>query len=98
MTEQFIFCSLLLWQIGFIVGILLKLFYKPSGKKFVPTVAQTIPAVEVATPKVQPIHIDVEMKKNISLQKAKTSSIQSDEVIRGKVSTQKEKLKQLRRG
>ena len=98
MTEQFIFCSLLLWQIGFIVGILLKLFYKPSGKKFVPTVAQTIPAVEVATPKVQPSHIDVEMKKNISLQKAKTSSIQSDEVIKGKVSTQKEKLKQLRRG
>jgi len=98
LTEQFIFCSLLLWQIGFIVGILLKLFYKPSGKKFVPTVAQTIPAVEVATPKVQPSHIDVEMKKNISLQKAKTSSIQSDEVIRGKVSTQKEKLKQLRRG
>jgi len=98
LTEQFIFCSLLLWQIGFIVGILLKLFYKPSGKKFVPTVAQTIPAVEVATPKVQPSHIDVEMKKNISLQKAKTSSIQSDEVIKGKVSTQKEKLKQLRRG
>ena len=56
------------------------------------------PTVEVETPKVQPSHIDVEMKKNISLQKAKTSSIKSDEVIRGKVSTQKEKLKQLRRG
>jgi len=97
-AEQFVFYSLFLWQIGFIVGILLKLFYKPSGKKFVPTVAQTIPAVEVVTPKVQPSHIDVEMKKNISLQKAKTSSIQSDEVIKGKVSTQKEKLKQLRRG
>ena len=94
----FIYASLILWQIGFIIGILLKLFYKPSGKKFVPTVAQTIPTVEVTTPKVQPSHIDVEMKKNISLQKAKTSSIKSDEVIKGKVSTQKEKLKQLRRG
>ena len=50
------------------------------------------------TPKAKPSHIDVEMKKNISLQKAKVSSVKSDEVIKGKVSTQKEKLKQLRRG
>ena len=97
-NSTFVYVSLILWQIGFIVGILLKLFYKPSGKKFVPTAVQSIPAVEVTTPKVQPGHIDVEMKKNISLQKAKVSSVKSDEVIRGKVSTQKEKLKQLRRG
>ena len=98
-NNTFIYVSLILWQIGFIIGILLKLFYKPSGKKFLPTaVQQTVPAVEVVTPKNKPGHIDVEMKKNISLQKAKTSSIQSDEVIKGKVSTQKEKLKQLRRG
>ena len=56
------------------------------------------PAVEVETPKSKPSHIDVEMKKNISLHKAKVSSVKSDEVIKGKVSTQKEKLKQLRRG
>ena len=98
MVREFIFCSLLLWQIGFIIGILLKLFYKPSGKKIVSTVVSNTPAVEVETPKSKPSHIDVEMKKNISLQKAKTSSIKSDEVIKGKVSTQKEKLKQLRRG
>ena len=98
-NNTFIYVSLILWQIGFIIGILLKLFYKPSGKKFLPTaVQQTVPAVEVVTPKNKPGHIDVEMKKNISLQKAKTSSIKSDEVIKGKVSTQKEKLKQLRRG
>ena len=98
MAEQFILYSLFLWQIGFIVGILLKLFYKPSGKKFVSTVVSNRPAVEVETPKSKPSHIDVEMKKNISLQKAKVSSVKSDEVIKGKVSTQKEKLKQLRRG
>ena len=91
----FIYASLILWQIGFIIGILLKLFYKPSGKKFVQT---AIPAVEVTTPKVQPGHIDVEMKKKIALQKPTTSSVKSDEVIKGKVSTQKDKLKQLRRG
>ena len=98
MAEQFILYSLFLWQIGFIVGILLKLFYKPSGKKFVSTVVSNRPAVEVETPKSKPSHIDVEMKKNISLQKAKVSSVKSDEVIKGKVSTQKDKLKQLRRG
>ena len=98
MAEQFVFYSLFLWQIGFIVGILLKLFYKPSEKKFVPTAVQSVPTVEVTTPKVQSGHIDVEMKKNISLHKAKVSSVKSDEVIKGKVSTQKEKLKQLRRG
>ena len=52
----------------------------------------------MVTPKNKPGHIDVEMKKNISLQKAKVSSVKSDEVIKGKVSTQKDKLKQLRRG
>ena len=98
MAEQFILYSLFLWQIGFIVGILLKLFYKPSGKKIVSTVVSNTPAVEVETPKPKPSHIDVEMKKNISLQAAKVSSVKSDEVIKGKVSTQKEKLKQLRRG
>ena len=94
-SSSFVYASLILWQIGFIVGILLKLFYKPSGKKFVQT---AIPAVEVTTPKVQPGHIDVEMKKQIALQKPTTSSVKSDEVIKGKVSTQKDKLKQLRRG
>ena len=94
-SNTFIYASLILWQIGFIVGILLKLFYKPSGKKFVQT---AIPAVEVTTPKVQPGHIDVEMKKKIALHKPTTSSVKSDEVIKGKVSTQKDKLKQLRRG
>jgi len=97
-AEQFVFYSLFLWQIGFIIGILLKLFYKPSGKKFVSTVVSNKPTVEVETPKSKPSHIDVEMKKNISLHKAKVSSVKSDEVIKGKVSTQKEKLKQLRRG
>ena len=98
MAEQFVFYSLFLWQIGFIIGILLKLFYKPNGKKILSTVVSNTPTVEVETPKPKPSHIDVEMKKNISLQAAKVSSVKSDEVIKGKGPTQKEKLKQLRRG
>ena len=42
--------------------------------------------------------IDIEMNKKIALQKPTSSTVKSDEVIRGKVSTQKDKLKQLRRG
>ena len=99
MIKEFLFCSLILWQIGFIVGILLKLFYHPSGKKFVPTPVPTrIPAVEVERPKIKPSHVDVDMKKNIAVQKPTTVSIKSDEVIKGKVKTQKNKLKELRRG
>ena len=71
-SSTFIYASLILWQIGFIIGILLKLFYKPSGKKFLPTaVQQTVPAVEVVTPKNKPGHIDVEMKRIYHYKKLK---------------------------
>lgn len=99
MVREFIFCSLLLWQIGFIIGILLKLFYKPSGKNFVSTtIPSRIPAVEVETPKVKPTHVDIEVKKQITTEKPTTSTIKSDEVIKGKVKTQKSKLRKLTRG
>ena len=98
-SSTFIYASLILWQIGFIVGILLKLFYHPSGKKFVTTSIPTrIPAVEVERPKIKPSHVDVDMKKNIAVQKPTTVSIKSDEVINGKVKTQKSKLRKLTRG
>ena len=64
-SKTFIYASLILWQIGFIIGILLKLFYKPSGKKIASTVVSNTPTVEVDTPKTKPSHIDVEMKKKI---------------------------------
>ena len=93
----FIYASLILWQIGFIIGILLKLFYHPSGKKFVPTPVSTrIPAVEVERPKIKPTHVDIEVKKQIHTDKPTLSSAKSDEVIKGKVKTQKNKLKKLR--
>ena len=74
---------------------IIKVILQPQWEKFVQT---AIPAVDVVTPRVQPGHIDIEMNKKIALQKPKTSTVKSDEVIKGKVSTQKDKLKQLRRG
>ena len=99
MVREFLFCSLILWQIGFIVGILLKLFYHPSGKKFVSTSMPTrIPVVEVELPKIKPTYVDIEVKKQIYTEKPTSSTIKSDEVIKGKVKTQKRKLRKLTRG
>jgi len=98
-SSTFIYASLILWQIGFIIGILLKLFYHPSGKKFVSTSMPTrIPAVEVELPKIKPTHVDIEVKKQIYTEKPTSSTIKSDEVIKGKVKTQKNKLRKLTRG
>ena len=43
-------------------------------------------------------HVDIKMKKQINTQKPTSAYVKSDEVIKGKVKTQKNKLKELRRG
>ena len=94
MVREFLFCSLLLWQIGFIVYLLLNKFYQP--KKLFTQSSVRPSAVEVDLPK--PKHIDIEVKKQIHTDKPTLSSIKSDEVIKGKVKTQKSKLRKLTRG
>ena len=94
MIKEFIFCSLILWQIGFIVYLLLNKFYQPKKLFTQPFVRPS--AVEVDLPK--PKHIDIEVKKQIHTGKPTSSTIKSDEVIKGKVKTQKNKLKKLTRG
>ena len=92
MVREFLFCSLLLWQIGFIVYLLLNKFYQPKKLFTQPSVRP--PVVEVDLPK--PKHVDIEMKKQINTQKPTSAYVKSDEVIKGKVKTQKHKLKKLR--
>ena len=94
MVREFLFCSLILWQIGFIVYLLLNKFYQPKKLFTQPSVRP--PVVEVDLPK--PKHVDIEMKKQINTQKPTSAYVKSDEVIKGKVKTQKNKLKELRRG
>ena len=97
-SSLFVYVSLVLWQIGFIIGILLKLFYKPTEKRITPTIVNTkLPAVEVGLPKKKIEHVDIEMKKQITMDKASINNVVSDEVIKGKVKTQKDKLKQMRK-
>lgn len=94
MIEEFAFYSLLLWQIGIISYILLNKFYGRNPKKIIKTSQLT--AVEVDLPKKSIEHVDINMKKNILMEKANVSNLKTDEVIKGKVNTQKNKLKKLR--
>ena len=96
MIKEFLFCSLLLWQIGFIVYLLLNKFYQPKKLFTQPSVRPS--AVEVDLPKTKVEHVDIKMKKHINTQKPTSAYVKSDEVIKGKVKTQKNKLKELRRG
>ena len=91
-----LFWSLLLWQIGIITYILLNKFYDKNPR----TISNNQPrqmAVEVDLPKKKSIeHVDVAMNKNIIMDKPKVTNLRTDEVIKGKVKTQKNKLKKLR--
>ena len=94
MIQQLIFYSLLLWQIGIITYILLNKFYGKNPKKIIQTGQPT--AVEVDLPKKSVEHVDVAMNKKILMDKPKVTNLKTDEVIKGKVKTQKNKLKQMR--
>ena len=96
MVREFLFCSLILWQIGFIVYLLLNKFYQPKKLFTQPFVRPS--AVEVDLPKTKVKHVDIKMKKQITTEKPTSAYVKSDEVIKGKVKTQKNKLKKLRRG
>ena len=91
-----LFWSLLLWQIGIITYILLNKFYDKNPR----TISNNQPrqmAVEVDLPKKKSIeHVDVAMNKNIIMDKPNVTNLRTDEVIKGKVNTQKNKLKKLR--
>ena len=91
-----LFWSLLLWQIGIITYILLNKFYDKNPR----TISNNQPrqmAVEVDLPKKKSIeHVDVAMNKNIIMDKPNVTNLKTDEVIKGKVNTQKNKLKKLR--
>ena len=94
-SSLFIYVSLVLWQIGIISYILLNKFYGKNPKKIIQTGQPT--AVEVDLPKKKSIgHVDVAMNKKILMDKPNVTNLSTDEVIKGKVKTQKDKLKKMR--
>ena len=97
MVREFLFCSLLLWQIGLIIYILLNRFYGKVQKQSTEILSTPkVVEVELPTRKIQISHVDIEVKKQINTQKPTSSTVKLDEVIQGKVKTQKNKLKKLR--
>ena len=94
-SSTFVYLSLTLWQVGIIIYILLNKFYDRNPKKIIQKDQPT--AVEVDLPKKKSIgHVDVAMNKKILMDKPKVTNLSTDEVIKGKVKTQKDKLKQMR--
>jgi len=97
MTELFIWIiattSLTIWQIAFAVK-----FIGLKGKETIQTIQQ-IPN-STPTPIINKIKtpgvVDVDISKNLKIGSADGSAIKSDETIKGKVKTQKNKLKKLR--
>ena len=74
---------------------MLNKFYGKNPKKIIQTSQPT--AVEVNLPKKKSIgNVDVAMNKKIIMEKPKVTNLKTDEVIKGKVKTQKDKLKQMR--
>ena len=73
---------------------MLNKFYGKNPKKIIQRDQPT--AVEVALPKKSVEHVDVVMNKKIIMDKPKVTNLKTDEVIKGKVKTQKDKLKQMR--
>ena len=94
-SSTFVYLSLTLWQVGLIIYILLNKFYDRNPKKIIQRDQPT--AVEVDLPKKKSIgHVDVAMNIKILMDKPKVTNLSTDEVIKGKVKTQKDKLKQMR--
>ena len=93
-SSLFIYVSLVLWQIGIISYILLNKFYGKNPKKIIQRDQPAV--VEVDLPKKSVEHVDVAMNKKILMDKPKVTNLKTDEVIKGKVKTQKDKLKQMR--
>ena len=93
-SSTFVYLSLTLWQVGIIIYILLSKFYDRNPKKIIQRDQPT--AVEVDLPKKSVEHVDVAMNKKILMDKPKVTNLKTDEVIKGKVKTQKNKLKQMR--
>ena len=96
--------SVLLWQGIFGLWILAR--WAAKNVKWSPNIISntTLPTQKVGGEEQHVMNkgpvgaIDVDVKKQIAIQDADVSDLSSDEEIKGKVKTQKDKLKQLRRG
>jgi len=94
---NYLLISLVLWQIGFIIHLLLKNHYGKRPKEIYKSIPTAPTAVEVELPnrKKDIGVVDVSVKKHIVAEKPTDFKLDSDETIDGSVKLQKDKLKEL---
>ena len=101
--EHLVLYSLLLWQLVLGVRWWIKTYFKywkaPQERPIYVNggggfQTSNIVSDNIVKKDMSPIEVDV--KKNLMVGKADTTAIKMDEVVKGKVKTQKEKLKKLR--
>ena len=98
--EYLVMYSALLWQAGLVLFLLSKYLMEKLPKTKIIHTQSGPSGTESKTTSRQhetPGVIDVNVSKNIVVGKADSTLIKMDETIRGKVKTQKDKLKELRR-
>ena len=102
--EHLLLYSLILWQIVLGLKILIRTYFKhwtpPSNnpmviKEFMENKSISSYNKPKNIKKIKSV-VDVEIKKDIFISEADNINIKSDEVTKGKVTTQKDKLKSLR--
>ena len=102
-SEHLILYSVVLWQAGLILYLLLKYLVKRLPKKEIHHIPYGLNGTTSRTTSQQqktagtPGVIEVDVEKNIAVGKADSTSIKMDETVKGKVKTQKNKLKELRK-
>jgi len=101
--EHLVLYSFVIWQIYFVVKLLLKFVsnnFKFESKIISPQThiieKQVGSVVDGVTSKKDLSAIDVKVKKNIFIDKPDKAKVKVDEVKKGKVKTQKNKLRNLR--
>jgi len=98
--EHLALYSLILWQTGLILFLLMKYLIKRLPKtRIIHTQSGPSGTESKTTSQQQKVTgvIDVNVSKNIAVGKADSTSIKMDETVKGKVKTQKNKLKELRK-
>ena len=98
--EHLILYSSILWQAGLILFLLLRYLIKRLPKtRIIHTQSGQSGTESKITPQQQTElgAIDVDVSKHIIVGKVDSTSIKTDEIVKGKVKTQKDKLKELRK-
>ena len=98
--EHLALYSLIIWQAGLILFLLLKYLMKRLPKTKIIHTQSGLSGTESKTISQQQETIraiEVPVSKNIAVGKADSTSIKMDETVKGKVKTQKNKLKELRK-